>query len=116
MLKQYETRSLNSNEVDTPLMGTQNLYLYIKQVRAKSKRYRYLVIEEYKGNGDRKTILSLPVDEAIKLILSCKQMKWCGGWDSNPRRPTPSGPQPDPFDLARAPPPKQETITPINKC
>ena len=22
----------------------------------------------------------------------------------NPRRPTPSGPQPDPFDLARAPP------------
>ena len=23
----------------------------------------------------------------------------------NPRRPTPSGPKPDPFDLARAPPP-----------
>ncbi len=22
----------------------------------------------------------------------------------NPRRPTPSGPEPDPFDLARAPP------------
>ena len=31
---------------------------------------------------------------------------WCGGWDLNPRRPTPSGPEPDPFDLARAPPPK----------
>ena len=29
---------------------------------------------------------------------------WCGGWDLNPRRPMPSGPQPDPFDLARAPP------------
>ncbi len=29
---------------------------------------------------------------------------WCGGWDLNPRRPTPSGPQPDPFDQARAPP------------
>ncbi len=28
----------------------------------------------------------------------------CGGWDSNPRRPTPPGPQPGPFDLARAPP------------
>ena|GEM_PF-1538829 len=32
-------------------------------------------------------------------------LRWCGGWDLNPRRPTPSGPQPDPFDLARAPPP-----------
>ena len=30
--------------------------------------------------------------------------QWCGGWDLNPRRPTPSGPEPDPFDLARAPP------------
>ncbi len=30
--------------------------------------------------------------------------EWCGGWDLNPRRPTPSGPEPDPFDLARAPP------------
>ncbi len=29
---------------------------------------------------------------------------WCGGWDLNPRRPTPSGPEPDPFDQARAPP------------
>ena len=25
----------------------------------------------------------------------------------NPRRPTPSGPKPDPFDLARAPPPTE---------
>ncbi len=29
----------------------------------------------------------------------------------NPRRPTPSGPKPDPFDLARAPPPTEN----INK-
>ncbi len=37
-----------------------------------------------------------------KLIV--RNRGWCGGWDLNPRRPTPSGPQPDPFDLARAPP------------
>ena len=30
--------------------------------------------------------------------------EWCGGWDLNPRRPTPPGPKPGPFDLARAPP------------
>ncbi len=35
---------------------------------------------------------------------------WCGGWDLNPRRPTPSGPQPDPFDLARAPPHRSESF------
>ena len=29
---------------------------------------------------------------------------WCGGWDLNPRRPTPAGLEPAPFDLARAPP------------
>ncbi len=27
---------------------------------------------------------------------------WCGGWDLNPRRPTPSGPQPDPFGAGSA--------------
>ena len=54
--------------------------------------------------------------EEVKLIVYCdgleeivEQLKlvdnhWCGGWDLNPRRPTPSGPKPDPFDLARAPP------------
>ncbi len=30
--------------------------------------------------------------------------QWCGGWDLNPRRPTPPGPQPGPFDQTRAPP------------
>ncbi len=52
--------------------------------------------------------MKLSVDEAIKLLLinasNPSIMRWCGGWDLNPRRPTPSGPQPDPFDLARAPP------------
>ncbi len=50
--------------------------------------YRYLVIEEY-HNSKRKQLLRLPVEEAMKKLL-----QWCGGWDSNPRRPTPSGPKP----------------------
>ncbi len=29
---------------------------------------------------------------------------WCGGWDLNPRRPTPTGLKPAPFGQARAPP------------
>ena len=37
---------------------------------------------------------------------------WCGGWDSNPRRPSPQGPKPEagtgyafcPLDLALVPP------------
>ncbi len=37
-------------------------------------------------------------------LLQKSSDQWCGGWDLNPRRPTPSGPEPDPFDHARAPP------------
>ncbi len=42
----------------------------------------------------------LTVEKTIQLLSNY----WCGGWDLNPRRPTPSGPEPDPFDQARAPP------------
>ena len=94
--------------------GTSNMYLYIKKTRFGRKIYRYLILEEYisplENNGERKRIqlLKLPVDKAIKLILwalrEVRGIRWCGGWDLNPRRPTPSGPEPDPFDLARAPP------------
>ena len=38
----------------------------------------------------------------------------CGGWDLNPRRPAPQGPQPCPFDLARAPPPIVDTRGNLN--
>ena len=99
-LKQDGSKSLKQNESDEPLMGTANLYLYIKTVRVNGKKYRYLIIEEYLGYGRRKTLLKLSVEEAIRRLL------WCGGWDSNPRRPSPAGPKPAPFDLARAPPPK----------
>ena len=42
----------------------------------------------------------LTIESAIQLLSG----GWCGGWDLNPRRPTPAGPQPAPFVLARAPP------------
>ena len=44
------------------------------------------------------------IDSLVRMISRVVVNWWCGGWGSNPRRPTPSGPKPDPFDLARAPP------------
>ena len=44
------------------------------------------------------------IDNLVGTVLHAVVNLWCGGWGLNPRRPTPSGPKPDPFDLARAPP------------
>ncbi len=44
------------------------------------------------------------MEEQLGNAIESSTILWCGGWDLNPRRPTPSGPQPDPFDQARAPP------------
>ncbi len=68
------------------------------RVRRVNGRY-YLVKEWYDPTLGKKLSRSLGPCDRIEELL-----RWCGGWDSNPRRPTPSGPQPDPFDLARAPP------------
>jgi len=89
MLKQDGGKSLNSITADELVKGTENLYLYIKTVRVNERKYRYLIIEEYLGYGKRKTLLKMSVDEAIKALLRC------GGWDSNPRRPTPAGLKPE---------------------
>ncbi len=89
------------------------MYVYIHTVRSKGREYRYLVVEEYLGQGRRRTILRLRLEEAIKKLLgkevgaNAENAKWCGGWDLNPRRPTPTGLEPAPFDQARAPPPFQ---------
>ena len=37
----------------------------------------------------------------------------CGGWDSNPRRPMPRGPEPRPFDLTWEPPPEMKYMPSI---
>ena len=90
------------------------------RVRKVKGRY-YLVKEWYDPVEKRKKSTSIGPCERIERIftllkdLSDEQIAklveavrngllWCGGWDLNPRRPTPSGPEPDPFDLARAPP------------
>ncbi len=65
-----------------------------------------LIVEEIEPNIERKKIvLHLSLNETMGVgKVNAEGVKWCGGWDLNPRRPTPSGPQPDPFDQARAPP------------
>ncbi len=42
----------------------------------------------------------LTIEKVIQLLSNY----WCGGWDLNPRRPTPADLESAPFSLARAPP------------
>ena len=82
-------------------LGACNMYVYIKRVRSGGRVYYYLVVEKYEGKGRRRVLAHIP----LKPILEGHGLEeWCGGWDLNPRRPTPSGPKPDPFGQARAPP------------
>ncbi len=95
------------------------MYVFIKTVRQNGKTYRYLVIEEYDPRTKRKKVLlhlSLrKILEHFKNEVDDKATAlWCGGWDSNPRRPTPTGLKPAPFDRARAPPHPLKT-TPIEE-
>ena len=84
-----------------------NIVFY--RVRRINGRY-YLIKEWYDPDAKRKRSKSLGPCEAIEKLIN-----WCGGWDLNPRRPTPAGPQPAPFDLARAPPPKMNQQKTPNK-
>ncbi len=86
-----------------------NMYIFVKKVKQGDKTYYYLVIEEYNPESKRKRVLlHLSLRKILELYKNesggGKDFPWCGGWDLNPRRPTPSGPQPDPFGQARAPP------------
>ncbi len=85
------------------------MYLYIHKVKAKGRIYEYLVIEEYLGGGERRVLLRVRKEDAIRILLEhgkdqSTPKEWCGGWDLNPRRPTPTGLKPAPFGQARAPP------------
>jgi len=74
-----------------------NVYVFIKTVRRDGKTYRYLVIEEYDPETKRKRVLlHLSLRKILERFKDEKDSPWCGGWDLNPRRPTPSGPKPDP--------------------
>ena len=47
---------------------------------------------------------------------ACLPVKWCGGWDLNPRTPTGQGPEPCAFDLSWQPPRERETGICFDKC
>jgi len=71
------------------------MYVYLKRVKVGNCTYVYVIVEEYLGKGRRHTIAKF----SLKKLLEQEgiEVDWCGGWDLNPRRPTPSGPEPDPF-------------------
>ena len=81
------------------------MHVYVHTVKSKGREYRYLVVEEYLGQGRRKTILRMRLEEAAKLLLitTVDHREWCGGWDLNPRRPTPTGLKPAPGGSAPQP-------------
>ena len=66
---------------------------------AKKVRNRIYIYRVFKSAGKTREEYLAPFDEIAKFYL-----RWCGGRDSNPGRPTPAEPQSAPFDLARAPP------------
>ncbi len=86
------------------------MYIYIKKTHANGKTYYYVVGEVYDPKTKRKeTVFHISLQKLLRCIeedvdVAARLRQWCGGWDLNPRRPTPSGPKPDPFDQARAPP------------
>ena len=76
-----------------------DLYAYVKRFTKNGRRYEYFVVEA-KENGKRRIILQVSVRKLVEIMAK----GWCGGWASNPRRPTPTGLKPAPFGRARAPP------------
>ena len=70
----------------------------IKRQRYNDRIYYYLYKEWYDPETKRKrSKLIGRCDELEEVVKQFKAMEsqWCGGWDLNPRRPTPSGPQPE---------------------
>ena len=71
----------------------------IERVREEVRRGVVKQSQQFNYNDPNEVI-----DSLARIVSRVVVNLWCGGWASNPRRPTPSGPKPDPFDLARAPP------------
>jgi len=60
----------------------------------KVKGNYYLVKEWYEPELKKKITKSIgPCRLIEELMMKFKEGFWCGGWDLNPRRPTPSGPK-----------------------
>ena len=70
----------------------------IKRQRYNDRIYYYLYKEWYDPEAKKKrSKLIGRCDELEKIVEGLKhgiENRWCGGWDLNPRRPTPSGPKP----------------------
>src|SRR5439155_5187155 len=49
-------------------------------------------------------------------ISPLAEVKWCGGWDLNPRTPTGQGPEPCAFDLSWQPPRERKKESAFDKC
>src|SRR5438093_5142223 len=49
-------------------------------------------------------------------ISPLAEVKWCGGWDLNPRTPTGQGPEPCAFDLSWQPPRERKKDSAFDKC
>jgi len=85
------------------MSGLMSPFYRIKRQRYKDKVYYYLYKEWYDPETKKKhSKLIGRCDELEKIAEELEKLKqvvdgcWCGGWDLNPRRPTPSGPKPEP--------------------
>ena len=90
------------NMLICPRCGRVGIGIYEKRV--KGHRYLYCA---HRFDGRLKWCyigkLSNSLPNSLPNFLK-QRRDWCGGWDLNPRRPSPREPQSRPFDLARAPP------------
>ena len=68
---------------------------------------RLYVYEQRREGGRVVTRYVGPLEALAEAYLQLKESS-CGGWDLNPRRPTPREPQSRTFDLARPPPLKRK--------
>ena len=73
------------------------VFYRVRKIRGKY----YLVKEWYDPETGKRRSESLGNCELIEKLV---KNSWCGGWDLNPRRPTPADLKSAPFVLARAPP------------
>jgi len=83
------------------MSGLMSPFYRIKRQRYRDKTYYYLYKEWYDPEAKKKrSKLIGRCDELERLVVELEKLKqgvdnhWCGGWDLNPRRPTPAGLEP----------------------